>query len=207
MNDILKLEELIKLGEENKNKKNYDQAIHYYNRGLRLVPDDIKINTELAELYTLKAEENTPENKFYYQLAMEHFRKILKTNPSDEELHKKLILLAKKTNTLDELAVEYNEKLKKTTDVSLKYIYEDCLKRIYDMTLLDKNISIPKIKDVYYEPSLPVKIIFDFLLLPMSLSLLALSIFHTKFRPLFTESIILLVFYFAYRIVIITAKK
>jgi len=207
MNENLKLEELIKLGEENKNKKNYDQAIHYYNSGLRILPDNIKLNNELAEVYSLKAEENPSENKFYYQLAMDHLRKVLKLNPSDENIHKKLISLAKKTNTLDELAIEYNEKLKKTTDVSLKYIYEDCLKRIYNMALLDKNVLIPKIKDAYYEPGLPVKIIFDFLLLPMSLFLLALSVFHPKFKPIFTESVILLIFYFAYRIVIITAKK
>ncbi|MFN3966106.1 MAG: hypothetical protein ACK4JE_00185 [Endomicrobiia bacterium] len=209
MENNLKLEELIKLGEKSKEQKDYDQAIHYYNMGLRIAPDDIKINTEIAKSYALKAENEKDDSyKFrYYQLAMEHYRKVLKVNPTDEDIHKAIILLSQKTNTLDDLAIEYKDKFKKTTDQSLKNIYEDCLKKIYTISGLDKRFIAQKFKNIYYEPSLAVKIFFDFLFLPLGIFLLCLSIFDNRFRPLLLESIILLVFYLAYRLVIILARR
>ncbi len=209
MKNNSEIKKLTELGKLSKNQKDYDSAIHYYSKALYLSPDDINLNTELAELYVLKAE-NEKENFYknrYYQLAMEQFRKVLKTDPSDQNIHKTLIMCAQKTNTLDELAVEYREKIKRTTDQSIKEIYEDCLKKIHAMTFLDKNLSITKVKKSYYEPSLPIKIIFDFLFLPLSLFLYILSLFDNRFKNIFMPSIILLTFYIAYRIVLILAKK
>ncbi|OGS19303.1 MAG: hypothetical protein A3J83_07215 [Elusimicrobia bacterium RIFOXYA2_FULL_40_6] len=194
----LPIEKLVELGDKRKADNDYVNSIRYYRNALKIAPENKDVLFKLAEAYTLKAQDGSEIPEADYQFAMNYYRDIIRLEPTNEQAHHKLIFLSMKNRLLGELAVEYKEKVKKYPE---NILYKECLEQLSVLVLFDKDIT----KHDYasgYRPSLPMRIIFDFLLMPASLTLIALSIFNPMFKGMFLQSFSMLLFYAAYRIII-----
>ncbi|MBI4656728.1 MAG: hypothetical protein HY746_08300 [Elusimicrobia bacterium] len=189
MEQDIPIEKIFELGDRNRDRLDYDQAIHYYNLLLRKDPADKTALLRLADIHAIKAE----KEPVYYVLAMEACRKILKTDPMDHEANEKLILTAIKAGTLGDLAREYREKLKK--DPSNK-IYKNYLNRISLMSIMGKDAQIP---DSGYTPGFILRMFFDLGLLPISVIFILFYFWGPKYKSTFTAGTAMFAVYLCYR--------
>jgi len=188
-------EDFVMIARRHKDRGENEPAILNYNKALALQPGNFKIISELAELYFSTED---------YVRAAEIYKKLLSSSPLDEKLHSKRITIAQKMNTLDELVREFSEIVKNTADLTAKTVFEKSLKQIRALMLFKQDsIGLRTV----YEPNFAVKAIFDFCLLPTGMILLGMSIFGKRFKGLLIYSIVLLLFYAAYKAFILYQKK
>ena len=193
MEEEVPLEKLLELGDRHVADKDLDRGIHYYNRALKKDLDAPEINLKLAEAYRLKAEK---DGGTYYTLAAETLRRVLKTDPTNEAAHDKLLLLAFKTGDLDALTQEYGEKAKAGPDAEF---YAKYLKRACALSVMG---SEPKKPLFEYTPAPFMKSFFDFLILPGSNLAIVVSQFKPEFKPFFALGVTMFLFYCAYRVIL-----
>lgn len=189
---------LISQGDDCKTNKNYDIALNCYNNALKLAKDDNennvfipKIELNIAETYQLKYSQTNDE--IFLKLAKEHFSKIYKFIPLDNNLNTKLIHLALALNLLDKTIEKYkilgdeNKEYKEFIHLS------NVLCNLYiDTTNITNN----------YKQKFVIKLMFDFLLLPISVLLIILSLFSVLFKDFLPSGVQLLLLYFIYRAII-----
>ncbi|MBU2567646.1 MAG: hypothetical protein KJ967_02570 [Elusimicrobia bacterium] len=88
----------------------YDQSLHYFNMALRIAPSDTGLLLNLGETWVARGDRDA--DRSFYKIAMNYYRKAAEAEPLNKHSHDKLIYLASKLDVLNELAVEYNEKIK-----------------------------------------------------------------------------------------------
>ena len=125
--------------------------------------NNIKALLCLGDAYRKKAEKDGED--VFYKLAVETFRKVIARQPQNEIAHNRVLKIASKVNILDELAVEYRNKL--------------------DAFCMEKSQSKDAIKT--YKT--------------------ALSIFDKRFYEALPNSVILMLFYAAYRLLLSVLKR
>ncbi|MEW6040046.1 MAG: hypothetical protein AB1633_00815 [Elusimicrobiota bacterium] len=190
--------------EESYQHGDYDNTIHNCNKILKLDSGNIKTLLLIADTYRLKADREN--NSTFYKFSMEAYKKILSLQPANELAHNSLLKVAMKAGVLDELAMEYAKRIKKLSselplDEKVINVYKSSLSKIHTLATFVRDAHI-KIPLPGYSPNLLIRILFDFLFLPMSVLLVLISIFDSRFQPMLLNSTVTLLFYIAYRLVL-----
>ncbi|OGS21845.1 MAG: hypothetical protein A2252_04305 [Elusimicrobia bacterium RIFOXYA2_FULL_39_19] len=191
MPEELTVEKLIEAGNHRCTHLDWDNAIRHYKKALALSPEDPGILLLLGDAYTGKAQKDAT----FYSFAVDYYHTIVTKNPLNSIAYKKLIYASMKNHSLGDLASELKNKLEKDPENKL---YKSYLDQITTLAVFDRDF-IP-IRQYRYQPTLLSRLLFDFVLLPVSLLLIMLSIFNPQFKGLLRESIFLLFFYVAYRV-------
>ena len=180
---------------------NPETEIRRLARDLQQDPSNPELNSKLADAYAEAAGKGGENSERYCRLAMECLRKLSAADPGNETLHDKIIYLANRTDVLDELALEYSEKLKNCGDGPEAEIYRKCIKKI------EALVSIRDIRRIFvsgkgHAPSRMIRAAIDLFLLPSALALFIMSLYFDKLKPLLPHAVILFGFYFCSRVLL-----
>lgn len=177
-----------------------EDAIHTLNRVIKVESTNVEANRNLLDIHLKLANNDTENSSVHFRLAMVSLRRLIEKDPLDFSLHEKLIELSLNLNILDELISEYRKKLDKEKDPHLRSVYEKCILKITNFILLRFDTFTGK-RVNYYIPSKFQKVIFDFILLPLSVFTTASALFLRE-KIFVLPGIFLFFIYCVYKIII-----
>jgi|GEM_PF-1982035 len=169
-----------------------DEAARELKTGIQRGLADVETYLLLGNLYEQIAERDS--NTAMFLMAANSYRQAIALKPDCEKYHDILIAAMSESGDLGTLAAEYAKKLSENPN---DVILQRCLKKI-------KAISLTKVDNpavIEREHPKFLRIFFDILILPLSLVLIILSLMVQKCSTLWMRGIVLLGFYFAYKII------
>lgn len=185
-------EEYILIGDEFIKKAKYAKAAGEYRKAIEVNYNSAKNHFKLGAAYYFQG--NKEENEIFLNYAVLSFRKAIELDPYYEEAHHHLIEISYKMNTLDILAVEYNNKIKQGINPEF---YKKLLKVVAVVS------AVPVNKTIYMKKkkiSLFTRVFFDYILLSFSLLTILVSIMSEHAKPLMPLGFTMLGMYLAYKI-------
>ncbi len=181
----------IEKGTEFLRYKEYDTAIRELKKAVRFDAENPKIYFLLAKAYLKLGE--SENSRPYFLLAEESVRKSLKLEEFNNDYHNLLISIKTKLGTLNELSIEYRNKILSKPNP----LYEEMLKKITTISLL----SIPQVERGKKSGRAKGAFFLNYVVMPLVVAGVLFVWLDPRYEMFRFPSLLIIIFYFTIKII------